>query len=140
LIDTCSTTRLALTGQEDRSVSLMNTDTQGQRHYAFVCGLATGTFIGAGLVMWLAPRSVSELRQRMTASAKDLGARASERYQEASGRVSEAVDDITRKGQQVRDEMVGAVARGAHEVERYATGARDDHGVETRTDSRKVTS
>jgi gas vesicle protein len=118
----------------------MHTDTQGQRNYAFVCGLATGTFIGAGLIMWLAPRSGSELRQRMTASAQDVGARASERYQEASGRVSEVVDDLTRKGQQVRDEVAGAVARGAHEVERYATGVRGDRVVDTRKDSRKVPS
>jgi gas vesicle protein len=118
----------------------MDTDTQGQRNHAFVCGLATGTFIGAGLVMWLAPRSVSELRQRMTASARDLGARASEQYQEASGRVSEVVHDITRKGQQVRDEMAGAVSRGAHEVERYAAAARGDRGVDTHKDSRTVTS
>jgi gas vesicle protein len=110
----------------------MSTDTQGQYSYAFVCGLAAGTFIGAGLIMWLAPRSGSELRQRMTASARDFGARASKQYREASGRVTEVVDDITRKGQQVRDEVAGAVARGAHEVERYATNSQGDRVVATR--------
>jgi hypothetical protein len=34
------------------------------------------------------------------------------------------VDDLTRKGQEARDGVCDAVARGAQEVERYATDAK----------------
>jgi gas vesicle protein len=102
----------------------MHTHTQEHRDYGFVVGLLTGTFVGAGLAMWLAPRTASELRQRMRDSARSVGERASEQYQQASTRVGEAVDELARKGQGVRDDVADAVARGAHEVERYATAAK----------------
>ena len=115
----------------------MNTRTRGRREYSpehrdhgFALGLLTGTFVGAGLAMWLTPRSGSELRQRMTDSARQFERLASERYQQASTRVGAAVDDLTRKGQGVRDDVADAVARGAHEVERVATAAKSDHGAE----------
>ena len=108
----------------------MNADTQERRDYGFVIGLLTGTFVGVGLAMWLAPRLASELRERVTESARDLGQRASERYEQASARVGEAVDELTRKGQDVRDDVAEAVARGAHEVERYATAAKSGRVTE----------
>jgi gas vesicle protein len=104
----------------------MNGHMQEQRGYGFVIGLLTGTFVGAGLAMWLAPRSASELRQRLTDSATRLGKRASDHYQQASTRVGDAVDELTRQGRGVRDDVADAVARGAHEVERYATAAKTD--------------
>lgn len=100
--------------------------TQEHRDYGFVIGLVAGTVVGAGLMVWLAPRTASELRQRMTDSARSLGERASEQYQQATTRVGEAVEEVTRKGQDVRDAVVGAVGRGAHEVERYARAAKSD--------------
>ncbi|MEQ1573926.1 MAG: YtxH domain-containing protein [Vicinamibacterales bacterium] len=104
----------------------MNVQTQEHRHrdFGFVIGLATGTLVGAGLAMWLAPRSAAELRERLTDSAKGLGQRASERYQQAGARVGEAVDELARAGQGVRNDVADAVARGAHEVERFATAAK----------------
>jgi gas vesicle protein len=111
----------------------MNAQTQEHRDYGFVIGLLTGTFVGAGLAMWLAPRLGSELRERVTESARGLGQRASEQYQQASTRVGEAVDELTRKGQAVRDDVAEAVARGAHEVERYATAAKSGRVTEART-------
>jgi len=117
----------------------MNAHLQENRDYGFVIGLLTGTVVGAGLAMWLAPRLASELRSRMTDSARDLGQRASEQYQQASTRVGEAVDELTQKGQDVRDGVAEAVARGAHEVargahevERYATAAKSDRVSEAR--------
>ena len=117
----------------------MDAHTQENRDYGFVVGLLTGTFVGAGLMMWLAPRAASELRRRVTDSAKDLSSRASEQYQQASTRVGEAVDELTRKGQGVRDDVADAVARsahevarGAHEVERYATAAKSDRATDVR--------
>jgi gas vesicle protein len=104
----------------------MDTPTQHPRDYRFAIGLMAGAFVGAGLMMWLAPRSAAELRDRVTRSARKLGNRASEQYRQASAGVGEAVDDRARKGQGVRDDLAGAVARGAHEVERLATAAKSD--------------
>jgi gas vesicle protein len=104
----------------------MDTPTQQPRDYRFAIGLLAGTFVGAGLMMWLAPRSAAELRDRVTKSAKKLGNRASEQYAQASNGLGEAVDELTRKGQGVRDDLADAVARGAHEVERFATSAKSD--------------
>jgi gas vesicle protein len=104
----------------------MDGHTHAHRDYGFMIGLLTGTFVGAGLAMWLAPRSAAELRQRVTDSAVRLGHRAFGRYQRASTHLGEAVDELTRKGRDVRDDVAGAVARGAHEVERYATAAKTD--------------
>ena len=101
----------------------MDTQTQGHRDYGFVIGLMTGAFVGAGLALWLAPRGASELRERMTDSARNLGARASERFHEVNARVGEAVDELTRTGQGVQDEVAGVVARSAREVERFATAS-----------------
>ena len=111
-----------LNAQED---PYMNAHAQEPRDSGlFLIGLLTGTFVGAGLAILLAPRLASELRERMTDSAKSLRKRAAEEYQHASTRVGETVDDLTRKGQAVRDDVADAVARGAQEVERYATAAK----------------
>ena len=109
----------------------MNAHTQGHRDYGFVVGLLTGTFVGAGLMMWLAPRMGSELRQRMTNAASSLGKRASEQYQQASTRAGDAVDELTRRGRGLRDDVAEAVARSAHEVG-YAAAARSGRGAEPR--------
>lgn len=113
----------------------MNAPTQEHRNHGFVIGLLTGTFVGAGLAFWLAPRVASEVRQRLTDSARTLGRRASEQYQQASSRVGDAVDELARKGQDVRDEVADAVVRGAHKVERYATAVKSDRVPAARTHS-----
>jgi hypothetical protein len=94
----------------------MNETTQPSADLRFVAGLFTGALVGAGLAIWLAPR-------------------ASEKYQHASTRVGEVIDDLTRKGQDVRDEITGAVARGAHDV---AEGAHDVEHFATAARSRRV--
>ena len=81
----------------------MDTLTPRSRDYGFVLGVLTGTFVGAGLAMWFAPK-VAELRERVTDSARDLA----------------------RKGNGMRDDVANAVAHGAHEVERVALAARSD--------------
>jgi hypothetical protein len=67
-----------------------------------------------------APR-VAEFRDRLTESAQDLG-------RQASARVGETVEHLTRKGQDVRDGVADVVARSAHEVERFATAAKTGRG------------
>src|SRR6185295_13850567 len=96
----------------------MHEMTQRRGDHRFVFGLFTGTLVGAGLAMWLAPR----------ASAK---------YQQASAHVGRTVADFTRRGRDVRDDIAGAVARGAHEV---AHGALEvgDHAVTTKTVDRHI--
>jgi gas vesicle protein len=98
--------------------------TQAPRDYGFVVGLLAGTFVGAGLAVWFAPRLAAELRQRVADSATTLGKEASDRYEKASTRVGEAVDEITQKGQGVRDGVADAVVRGVHEVERFAKAVK----------------
>lgn len=95
----------------------------------FAIGLVTGTVIGVGLAMWLAPRAAAEIRLRMADAARRFGDRASERYQQAGARVGEAVEDLARKGDEVRDTVAGAVERGARKVERYAAAAKSDRGL-----------
>ena len=87
-----------------------------------------GTVIGAGLTLWLAPRSASELRDRATNSARALGKRASEGYDEVSGRVGNAVNELARKGNRVRDDVAESVVRGAHEAEGFAVAVKSDTG------------
>ena len=84
----------------------MNEQIQDRRDYRFAIGLALGAVAGAGLMMWLAPKAASELRKRVTDSARGMG------------------DELTRKGQDVRERVADAVVRGAQEVERFASAAK----------------
>jgi gas vesicle protein len=93
------------------------------RDYGFAIGLLTGTFVGAGLAFWFAPR-LSALHQRVSDSAKDLGERVTDRYAQISARIDKAASDVTQKGQDVRDGLADVVAHGAHEVERYAKAVK----------------
>ena len=102
----------------------MNGPTPQHHNFAFAVGMAAGTVIGAGLVMWFAPRGVSALRQRVGDSAAALGKRASDQYRQATTRMAEAVDAATNSGQDARDDFADVVVRGAQEVERLATAAK----------------
>jgi gas vesicle protein len=93
----------------------MDMQTREHGNHGFVMGLLAGTCVGAGLAMWMAPRLAKEVRPRVSGSARAI-----------AGQASEAVGELTRKGQRVRDDVVGAVASGAREVERYARAARSD--------------
>lgn len=112
----------------------MNLPAPEHRDNSFAIGLLTGAIAGVGLTIWLSPR-ISALARRVTDSAKDLGEQASERYRQATTRVVDAVDELTQKGQDVRDEVAEAVARGAHRVERYATAAKSERATEVATHS-----
>ena len=80
----------------------MTAHTNNHRDYRLAIGFLAGTAIGAGLMMWLAPRAAAEVRQRVTHTAKSLGHRA----------------------QAVRDGVADGVARGAHRVEGMANAAK----------------
>ena len=98
----------------------MNRHSQENDHPGFLFGLVTGAALGAGLAMYFAPKIGSEIRKRVAASAKDLGDTASEYYEQVSTRVADAAEELTSRGQKVRDAAGDVVARGAHEVARGA--------------------
>ena len=102
----------------------MSPDTDNHRNHRFLTGLVMGTFVGTGLTILLVPRAASELGHRVTSSARALRKRASKRYEQASDRVGDAVEELTKKSQGVRDDVADALARGAHEVERIAKAAK----------------
>lgn len=104
-------------------------DMRASRDYRFTVGLLAGTALGAGLAMWLAPHAADEARQRLTRAARALSRQASSQYEEAGALAAEAVGQVTRKGQEVRNGVAGAVARGAEEVARYATAAKSDRSA-----------
>ena len=64
------------------------------------------------------------MRQCATDSARRLGERMSDGYEQASARVGESVDELTKRGQAVRNDVADAVVRGAREVERAATAIK----------------
>jgi gas vesicle protein len=90
------------------------------RDHRLLIGFIVGSAVGAAVTMLLAPRVAAELRQRVSTSARNLGRAASERYQQASTRVGDAVGELTKKGQGVRDDVLEAVASGAQKVEQFA--------------------
>ena len=93
----------------------------------FMMGLLTGTVLGAGLGMLLAPRAGSELRGQLGEQARNIANTASEQYRRATdtaggwaekGRefVDKARETVTRGAEQARE----AVSRGAEEARGYA--------------------
>jgi gas vesicle protein len=114
----------------------MNEQATQNHDYRFVAGFAMGGVIGAGLALWLAPRAAAEITARAVGSARNLGDAVSGRYRDARGRVADAVDDLTRQGQGLRDGVCDTVVRAAQEVEssaqnvqRYAADAKTQKAV-----------
>jgi hypothetical protein len=93
-------------------MNMNNVPTERPRDYRFAIGLLAGAVVGAGLAVWLTPR------------AKNLIQQASDKYDQTSARVGDKIDELTRAGNGVRDQMADAVARGAHQVETFAKSAK----------------
>jgi gas vesicle protein len=100
----------------------MNRHAQEGYDPGFVFGLVTGAALGAGLMMYFAPKMGSAIRRCAAAAAKDLGETASAYCDEVGTRVGDAVDELTSRGQKARDAAADVIARGAHEI---ARGARE---------------
>jgi len=90
----------------------------------FLMGLLTGAVVGAGLGLLFAPRAGAEFRSQVGDLPTSLGNAASRRYRQASSRAGEAVAELIEKGQEVRAKVWDAVARGAQQVEDYATDGK----------------
>ena len=95
----------------------------------FMMGLITGTVLGAGLGMLLAPKAGSELRGAIGEQARNFGNMASEQYRKASDiasegyrKASDAASGWTDKGREFVDRARDAVSRGAEEARGYAGG------------------
>ncbi len=82
----------------------------------FMMGLLTGTVIGAGIGMLLAPRAGSDLRGQVAEQAKNFGSKATEQW----GKASEAAAGWAEKGREVVNQAREAVNRGAEEARGYA--------------------
>ena len=90
----------------------------------FLIGLITGGVVGAGLALAFAPGRGRSLRRRVRATAADWTNSAAQGYEDASTRIFGAADDVTARGQAIRDEVADAVGRGADDVEQFAMAAK----------------
>src|SRR6185369_11798571 len=85
----------------------------------FMMGLLTGTVLGAGLGMLLAPKAGSELRGALGEQARNWSNAASEQVK----RASETAGTWAERGRDMVDKARDAVARGADEARNYASGS-----------------
>jgi gas vesicle protein len=84
----------------------------------FMMGLLTGTVLGAGLGMLLAPKAGAELRGAIGEQARTWGSAASEQYRT----VREQAGPWVERGRDMVNQAREAVTRGADEARGY-TGA-----------------
>ena len=96
-------------------------DNEGSGGGGFMMGLLTGTVLGAGLGMLLAPKAGSELRGAIGDQAKTWGNVASEQYKKAS----ETAGTWAEQGRDLVNKAREAVTRGADEARGYASGTTD---------------
>lgn len=82
----------------------------------FMMGLLTGTVLGAGLGMLLAPKAGSELRGAIGEQARTWGNAASEQYKKASEQAGPWVE----RGREYVGQAREAVTRGVEEARGYA--------------------
>ena len=99
---------------------------------SFMMGLLTGTVVGVGLGMLLAPKAGSELRNQLSDQAGTLANQAQEGYRKAT----ESAGQWTEKGKEAAGEWVErgkdlygkareAVSRGAEEAQQHVREAAD---------------
>ncbi len=91
----------------------------------FIIGLLTGAVLGVGLGMLLAPKAGADLRDELGEQARNLGTKASERYQ----RASETATGLAGRGRKIVNQAREAVNRGAEEVRDYTAGGVDSTGA-----------
>jgi gas vesicle protein len=94
----------------------------------FMMGLLTGTVIGAGIGMLLAPKAGADLRGQVAEQAKSFGTKATEQWSKAS----EAATGWAEKGREVVNQAREAVNRGAEEARGYVgstTGSSFNSGT-----------
>jgi gas vesicle protein len=85
----------------------------------FMMGLLTGTVLGAGLGMLLAPKAGSELRGQLSEQARHLGSTVTD----ASRRASETASGWAERGREMVSHAREGVGRGTGEESRGFAGA-----------------
>src|SRR6266446_9777603 len=85
----------------------------------FVMGLLTGTVLGAGIGILLAPKAGADLRGQIGEQARNFSNMASDQYK----RAGEAATGWAERGRGFVDRAREAVSRGAEEARNYAGGA-----------------
>ena len=90
----------------------------------FVMGLLTGTVLGAGLGMLFAPKAGTELRNRLSEQAANLGNTASE----TARRAGESASQWAERGREMYNKAGEAVAKGAEEAQKYVRDTAGAHG------------
>jgi gas vesicle protein len=94
----------------------------------FMMGLLTGTVLGAGLGMLLAPKAGSELRGQIGEQARTLANTASEQYR----RASEQAGGWAERGREAVSQAREAIGRGTEEARDYAgTTTGSNYGTGT---------
>jgi gas vesicle protein len=96
----------------------------------FMMGLLTGTVLGAGLGMLLAPKAGSELRGVIGEQARNWGNTASEQYRHAR----EAAGNWAEKGREMVNQARDAATHAAEQARGYAgstTGSSYGSGTGT---------
>ena len=93
-------------------------ENEGSGGTGFMMGLLTGTVLGAGIGMLLAPKAGAELRGAIGDQARTWGNTASEQYRKAS----ETDGTWAERGREMVDKAKDAVTRGAEEARSYASG------------------
>ena len=94
-------------------------DHEGSGGGGFMMGLLTGTVLGAGLGMLLAPKAGADLRGAIGDQAKTWGNVANEQYKKAS----EAAGTWAEQGRDLVNKAREAVTHGADEARSYASGS-----------------
>lgn len=89
---------------------------QNEGGAGFVMGLLTGTVIGVGLGMLLAPKAGSDLRGQVAEQARQFGTKASEQW----NRASETAGNWAERGRDMVNQAREAVNRGAEEARDFA--------------------
>lgn len=99
---------------------------------SFMIGLLTGTALGAGLGMLLAPKAGSELRHQFSEQAGALANQAREGYRKATDNVGrwaekgkETADDWAERGKDMYGKAREAASHGAEEAHKYVRDAAD---------------
>jgi gas vesicle protein len=93
----------------------------------FMMGLLTGTVLGAGLAMLLAPKAGADLRGAVGEQARNWGNTASEQYQHAR----ETAGTWAEKGRDMVNQAREAATHAAEQARGYAggsTGSTDGTG------------
>ena len=86
---------------------ITNAPLHEHRGYGFGLGLLAGTFLGAGLLDVARATNGFRAAPARGRFRQDLGERASDKYRQASTHAAEAIDELTRRGQDARDDVAG---------------------------------